>query len=329
MSQALRSLPERTELPGLEDVRAAARRLHGVAHRTPVMTSGTADARIGARLFFKCENLQRMGAFKFRGAYNCISQLGEAQRRAGVITYSSGNHAQATALAAKLLGTRALVLMPHDSANSKVEATKGYGAEVQIFDRFTTDREELAAAFVAERGLTVVPPYDDPLIVAGQGTATSELMEEAPELDMVVTTLGGGGLLAGASIAAHGVNPKCKVVGVEPVGGDDGLQSLRAGRVIRIPPPKGLPEGALATHVGAVNFEIIRRHVDEIVLVTDEEIMTAMKFFAQRMKLVVEPTGSLPMAALLAGKLKVEGRNVGAVISGGNVDLDRFARLIA
>ncbi|WP_051310803.1 threo-3-hydroxy-L-aspartate ammonia-lyase [Bradyrhizobium sp. Cp5.3] len=329
MSQALKLQPESDTLPVLDDVRAAASRLDGVAHRTPVMTSTIVDARVGGRLFFKCENFQRMGAFKFRGAYNFISQLNDAQRRAGVITFSSGNHAQATALAAKLLGAPARILMPHDSAASKVAATKGYGATVQIYDRFSTDRDKLAADIAAEHGLTIVPPYDHRHIVAGQGTATLELIEDAPPLDMVVATLGGGGLLSGVSVAVHGTNPNCRVIGVEPVGGDDGLQSLRAGRVIRIPPPKGLPEGALATHLGSLNFEIIRRHVHDIVLVTDDEIIAAMKLLTQRMKLVVEPTGALPLAALLAGKLDVAGKNVGVIVSGGNVDLDRFGRLIS
>ena len=316
-------------LPGIDDVREAAVRLDGIAHRTPVMTSRTADARVGGMLHFKCENFQRMGAFKFRGAYNAISQLSAEQRRAGVLTFSSGNHAQATALAARLVGAPALILMPHDSARSKVEATKGYGAAVQIYDRFTTDRDKLAADAAAASGMTIIPPYDDVRIVAGQGTAALELMDEAPPLDLVIATLGGGGLLSGTAVAVHGVQPGCRVIGVEPVGGDDGLQSLRAGKVIRIPPPTGLPEGALATHVGALNFEIIRRHVDDIVLVTDEEIVAAMVFFAQRMKLVVEPTGALPLAALLAGKIDVTGKTAGVMISGGNVDLDRFARLIA
>lgn len=316
-------------LPGIADIRAAAARLRGVAHRTPVMTSRTADTRIGGRIFFKCENFQRMGAFKFRGAYNAVAQLSEAQRKAGVLTFSSGNHAQATALAAKLLGAPALILMPHDSAASKVAATRGYGAEVQIYDRFSTDRDRLAADIAQAQGLTIIPPYDDARIIAGQATAALELMEDAPELDLVVAALGGGGLLSGMALAAYAARPSCKVVGIEPASGDDGLQSLRAGRIIRIPPPKGLPEGALATHVGTLNFEVIRRHVDEIVTVTDDEIVEAMKFFAQRMKLVVEPTGTLPLAALLAGKLDVKDKSVGVIISGGNVDLDRFARLIA
>lgn len=316
-------------LPGIADVRAAASRLHGVAHRTPVMTSRTANARVGAELFFKCENFQRMGAFKFRGAYNAIAQLSAAQRKAGVLTFSSGNHAQATALAAKLLGAPALILMPHDSATSKMEATKGYGAKVQIYDRFSTDRDELAAETAGARGMTVIPPYDDERIIAGQGTVALELMEEVGDLDLVLATLGGGGLLSGLAVAAHGLRPSCQVIGIEPESGDDGLQSLRAGRIIRIAPPRGLPEGSLATHVGTLNFEVMRRHIDDIVLVTDDEIVTAMQFFAQRMKLVVEPTGALPLAALFAGKLDVARKRVGVVISGGNVDLDRFARLIA
>ena len=320
-------------LPTKADLLAAAGRLRGVAHRTPVMTSRTLDERLGAQVFFKCENFQRMGAFKFRGAYNAIAQLTPEQLRAGVLTYSSGNHAQATALSARLLGAPAVILMPHDSAQSKVDATKGYGAEVIIYNRFETDREKLAQDTAAARGLTIVPPYDDPRIIAGQGTATLELLEEQPGLDYIVTSLGGGGLLSGTALAAHTHAPGARVVGVEPVSGDDGLQSLRAGKVIRIPPPRGLPEGALATHVGALNFEVMRRHVHDIVTVSDDDIILAMQFFASRMKLVVEPTGAMPLAALLQGRLPaggmpIAGKRIGVVISGGNVDLDRLAQLL-
>ncbi|MBV6303341.1 threo-3-hydroxy-L-aspartate ammonia-lyase [Candidimonas humi] len=316
-------------IPTLADVGAAASRLAGVAHRTPVLQSRTANARLGAEIFFKPENLQRMGAFKFRGAYNAISQLTDAQRRAGVVTYSSGNHAQATALSARLLGAPAVILMPHDSAKSKVEATRGYGAEVIFYNRFDTDRDALGAAVARERGLTMVPPYDDPHIVAGQGTAAQELMQDVPGLDLVVASLGGGGLLSGTAVAVHGMAPKAQVIGVEPTTGDDGLQSLRAGRVIRIPPPQGLPEGALATHLGALNFEIIKQHVADIATVSDEDIVEAMKFYVQRMKLVVEPTGAMPLAALFNGSIDVRGKRVGIIISGGNVDLERLAALIA
>ncbi len=320
-------------LPTAADLQAAAARLRGVAHRTPVMRSSTLDARLGAQVFFKCENFQRMGAFKFRGAYNAIAQLSPAQLRAGVLTYSSGNHAQATALSAKLMGAPAVILMPHDSAASKVDATKGYGAEVIVYDRFETDREQLALDTAAARGLTIVPPYDDPRIIAGQGTATLELLDEQPHLDYLVTSLGGGGLLSGTALAAHYTAPACQVVGVEPVSGDDGLQSLRAGKVIRIAPPRGLPEGALATHVGTLNFEVMRRHVHDIVTVSDDDIIGAMQFFAARMKLVVEPTGAMPLAALLQGKLQaggmpIVGKRIGVVISGGNVDLARLAKLL-
>lgn len=317
-----------TALPSAQDLQAAAGRLAGVAHRTPVMTSRTAEAQIGAHLFFKCENFQRMGAFKFRGAYNAIAQLTPEQRRAGVLTFSSGNHAQATALSARLLGAPALILMPHDSARSKVDATRGYGAEIQIYDRFSTDRDQLAAEIARTRGLNFVPPYDHADVIAGQATATMELIEEAGPLDFILTTLGGGGLLAGAALAAAYFSPGCKVVGVEPVSSDDGLQSLRAGRVVRIAPPKGLPEGALGTHVGQLNFEVMRRHVHDVVTVTDDDVVQAMQFYAQRMKLVVEPTGVLPLAALQQGRLDVRGKRVGLLISGGNVDLERFAKLI-
>ena len=316
-------------LPTAEDLRSAATRLSGVAHRTPVMTSRTADAQLGAQVFFKCENFQRMGAFKFRGAYNAVAQLSDAQRRAGVVTFSSGNHAQATALSARLLGAPALILMPHDAAKSKVDATKGYGAEVQIYDRFNTDRDQLAADVVRERGVTFVPPYDHPHIIAGQATAAMELIDEVGPLDYILTPLGGGGLLSGTALAAAHFSTGCKVVGVEPAASDDGQQSLRAGHIVRIPPPKGLTEGALATHVGQLNFEVMRRHVSDVVTVTDDQVVLAMQFYAQRMKLVVEPTGVLPLAALQQDKLDVRGKRVGVLISGGNVDLDRFAKLIS
>lgn len=316
-------------IPSIADVRAAAATLAGVAHRTPVLTSSTLDEKLGAQVFFKCEQFQRMGAFKFRGAYNAISKLTPAQRKAGVLTYSSGNHAQATALSAKLLGAPALILMPHDSALAKVDATRGYGAEVIFYDRFKVDRDELGKKLCAEHSLTMIPPYDDPAIVAGQGTATLELIEEVPDLDIVVTSLGGGGLLSGTAVAARGLLPDCRVIGVEPTSGDDGLQSLRAGKIVRIAPPRGLPEGALATHVGTLNFEIMQALVSDIVTVDDDQIISALQFFAQRMKLVVEPTGAMPLAALLAGRLPVQGKRVGVVISGGNVDLARLASLLA
>lgn len=324
-----RDLPAVAGIPTAQDLQDAAARLRGVAHRTPVMTSRTADERIGAQLFFKCENFQRMGAFKFRGAYNAIAQLSPAQRSAGVLTFSSGNHAQATALSARLLGAPALILMPHDSAESKVQATKGYGAEVVVYDRFITDREKLAADTAQARGLTIIPPYDDARIIAGQATAALELLQDAGELDFILATLGGGGLLSGTALAAHHFAPNCKVVGVEPATGDDGLQSLRAGHVVRIPPPKGLPEGALATHVGALNFAVMQRHVHDIVTVTDDDIIEATQFYAQRMKLVVEPTGTLPLAALQQARIDVRGKRVGIIVSGGNVDLARLAALIS
>jgi len=315
-------------IPTLEDVRQAAQRLKGVAHITPVMTSVTADVLTGARLFFKCEQFQRMGAFKFRGAYNTISRLSDEQKHNGVITYSSGNHAQATALSAKLAGIPATILMPSDSASSKVAATRGYGAKVIFYDRHTEDRDVLGRTLAQQHGLTMIPPYDHPHIVAGQGTAALELMESVPDLDYIITTLGGGGLLSGTAVAAKGLNPGCQVIGVEPVYGDDGRQSLAAGRVIRIAPPRGLPEGALATHVGDLNFSVIKELVSEIVTVSDEDIIDAMKFLAQRMKLVVEPTGALPFAAVLKGKIPVVGKRIGIIVSGGNVDLSRFGELV-
>lgn len=316
-------------LPTFSDVEAAAARLRGVAHRTPVLRSRQADGLAGAQLHFKCENLQRMGAFKFRGAYNAVAQLSPEQRRTGVLTYSSGNHAQAVALSAQLLGARAVILMPHDSAPSKVAATQGYGAEVSFYDRLDTDRDALAAQVAAERGLSIVPPYADANVIAGQGTAAMELLQETGPLDLLLCTLGGGGLLAGTAIAAAALSPGCKVIGVEPVYGDDGLQSLRAGKVVRIPTPQGLPEGALSNEVGALNFAVIQQHVHDIVTVTDDDIVEAMKFYASRMKLVVEPTGALSLAAVLQCKVESRGLRVGLIVSGGNVDLSRLAKLVA
>jgi threonine dehydratase len=317
-----------TAPPTAADVLAAAQRLHGVAHRTPVVQSRTLNERLGAQVFFKCENLQRMGAFKFRGAYNAIAQLAPAQRAAGVITYSSGNHAQATALSARLLGTRATILMPHDTPAVKRDATLGYGAEVVLYHRLNDDREAMCRALMQAHGLALVHPFDDSQVIAGQGTAALELLQEVGPLDCLLAPLGGGGLLAGTALAAHHLSPACRVVGVEPTASDDGQQSLRAGHIVRIAPPQALAEGALGTHLGERNFAVIQRHVHDIVTVDDTPIVQAMQWLAQRMKLVVEPTGALALAALLAHALPVRGQRVGVVLSGGNVDLLRYAGLL-
>ena len=311
-----------------DDVAAAHERIRGVAHRTPVMTSRTANALAGAELFFKCENFQRMGAFKFRGAYNAIAQFTPEQKAGGVITFSSGNHAQAIALSARLLGVKAVIVMPHDAPAVKVEATRGYGGEVVFYDRYTEDREALGKRLAAERGLTLIPPYDHAHVMAGQGTAAKELFEETGELDLLLTPLGGGGLLSGCATAAHALSPACTVIGVEPEAGNDGQRSLQSGEIVHIDTPKTLADGAQTQHLGNLTFAVIRERVSEIVTVSDAELVDTMKFFASRMKLVVEPTGCLAAAAVLHGKVDVRGKRVGVLISGGNVDLLRFAELV-
>ena len=310
------------------EVEKAAARIKGVAHRTPVLTSRTADGMARAQLYFKCENFQRIGAFKFRGAYNALSKFSGEQRRAGVVTFSSGNHAQAIALSASLLGMAAAIIMPKDAPALKVAATKGYGAEVILYDRYTEDREEIGRRLAQERGMTLIPPYDHPDVICGQGTAVMELIEEVGQLDVLLVCLGGGGLLAGSALAAAAMSPDCRIIGVEPEAGNDGQQSLRSGAVVHIAVPDTIADGAMTTHLGAHNFEVIRREVDDIVTVTDAQLVATMKFFAERMKMIVEPTGCLGAAAALHGAVAVEGRKVGILISGGNVDLARFAKLV-
>ncbi|MEE7476866.1 threo-3-hydroxy-L-aspartate ammonia-lyase [Methylobacterium hispanicum] len=315
--------------PSYGDVARAAERIRGAAHRTPVLTSRTADARTGGRLFFKAENLQRAGAFKFRGAYNAIAALPEDARRRGVIAYSSGNHAQAIALAARLLGVPATIVMPLDAPAMKVAATRDYGAEIVTYDRYTQDREALGRAIAAERSLSLIPPYDHPDVIAGQGTLALELIEETGPLDILVTCLGGGGQLAGCALAAAELMPRARVYGVEPEAGNDGQRSFREGRIVRIPVPQTIADGAQTTHLGDHTFPIIARHVTDVLTVSDAQLVETMRFFAERMKLVVEPTGCLAAASVLGGLLDVRDLQVGIVISGGNVDLASFARLIA
>ncbi|MES2902158.1 MAG: threo-3-hydroxy-L-aspartate ammonia-lyase [Pseudomonadota bacterium] len=310
------------------DIEAAAARIEGIAHRTPVLTSRTADQRAGAQLFFKCENMQRMGAFKFRGAYNAIARFDEAQRRAGVLTYSSGNHAQAIALSASLVGIASAIIMPHDAPALKVQATREYGGEVIMYDRYKENREEIGRRMAQERGMTLIPPYDHPDVIAGQGTAAKELFEQAGPLDVLLVCLGGGGLLAGSAIAARALSPGCKVIGVEPELGNDGQQSLRKGEVVHIAVPDTIADGAKVTHVGDHNFAVMQKHVDDIVTVSDAQLVATMKFFAERMKMVVEPTGCLAAAAALHGAFDIKGKRVGILISGGNVDLSTFAAMI-
>jgi threonine dehydratase len=311
------------------DIEQAAARIKGVAHRTPVLTSRTANAMAGAELFFKCENFQRMGAFKFRGAYNAISKFSDEQKRAGVLTFSSGNHAQAIALSSSLLGIASAIIMPLDAPELKVRATKGYGGEVITYDRYKEDREEIGARLAKERGMTLIPPYDHPDVICGQGTAAKELIEEAGQLDVLLVPLGGGGLLAGSALAAATLSPSCKVIGVEPEAGNDGQQSLRSGQIVDIAVPQTIADGAQTTHLGQHNFAVMRRFVDDIVTVSDEQLKATMRFFAERMKMVVEPTGCLAAAAALHGVVPVAGKKVGILISGGNVDLARFAQLVA
>lgn len=311
-----------------DDVVAAHERIGGAAHRTPVLTSTTANRMTGAELFFKAESFQRMGAFKFRGAYNAIAKLDDARKRGGVIAYSSGNHAQAIALAASLLGTSSVIVMPKDAPAVKITATKGYGAEVVLYDRYTESREEIGQRLATERGMTLIPPFDHPDVIAGQGTAAKELFEDAGPMDMLVSPLGGGGLLAGCALAAKALNPDCVVIGVEPEAGNDGQQSFRSGELVTIETPKTIADGAQTLRLGNHTFPIIREHVSDIVTATDDELVEAMRFFAGRMKVVVEPTGALAMAAVLTGKIDVAGKRVGVLISGGNMDLDRYAELL-
>jgi threonine dehydratase len=291
------------------------------------MRSRTANTLLGGALFFKCENLQRTGAFKFRGAFNALSAFTASQRKGGVLTFSSGNHAQAIALAAQILDMPAVVLMPQDAPASKMAATRGYGAEVIVYDRFTEDREALSQRIAQERGLTLVPPYDHADVIAGQGTAAKELIEEVGELDTLFVCLGGGGLLAGSALAARALSPDCKVIGVEPLAGNDGQQSLRSGEIVHIDTPRTIADGAQTQHLGQLTFEIIRRDVADIITATDDQLVEAMRFYAERMKLLVEPTGCLSYAGACYGGLPLRGQRVGIIISGGNVDLSRFAAL--
>ncbi len=309
-----------------DDVGAAHERLGGVTHRTPTLTSSSIDALTGASVRFKCENLQRMGAFKFRGAYNALAQLPEKERRRGVITYSSGNHAQAVALAGRLLGVAATIVMPADAPRVKLEATRGYGAEVITYDAKTASREEIARRLGAERGLTLIPPFDHPHVIAGQGTAAKELIEDGGPLDMLLVPCGGGGLLSGCAVAARHMNPDCRVIGVEPAAGDDATRSFKSKTLQSVHNPDTIADGARTSSLGAHTFPLVLHYVDDMLTVTDEELLDSMFFLWQRMKLVVEPTGALAACALLRGKLDAAGLRVGVILSGGNVDLDWAAR---
>ena len=303
------------------DIEAAAQAIAGVAHRTPVMSSRQVNAGLGAQVFFKCENFQRVGAFKFRGAYNALSRFDAGQRRRGAIAFSSGNHAQAVAHAAQLLGMPAVIVMPQDAPAAKLAATRGYGAEVILYDRVTGDREAIARDLASTRGGTLIPPFDHADVIAGQGTVARELFEEVGELDYLFVCVGGGGLIAGCALAAAQLAPACRVIGVEPEAGNDAQQSLRSGRIVRIAVPQTIADGAQTTAVGELTFPIMQRLVSDIVTVSDAQLRAQLRFFATRMKIVVEPTGCLAAAAVLNGLLPLHGRRVGVVVSGGNVEL--------
>ena len=319
------------------DIAAAAQRLHGVAHRTPVLQSRFADARCGARVFFKAEHLQRMGAFKFRGAYNALAQFTPEQKRAGALAFSSGNHAQAIALSARLLGMPSVIVMPQDAPAAKLAATRAYqvnpaGAarsEVILFDRYTEDRAAIGARIAAERGMTLIPPFDHPHVMAGQGTAALELINEVGHLDVLLVCVGGGGLISGCAVAAKHKLPAIEVIGVEPEAGNDTQLSLAQGKIVTIAVPQTLADGAQTTASGTLTFPVIQALVQRIVTVSDAQLVSTMQFFAERMKQVVEPTGCLGAAALLEGVLDLRGARVGVILSGGNVDLPAYARLLS
>ena len=310
------------------DVAAAAARLAGHAHRTPVLTSRAVNGRTGASVFFKCENFQRMGAFKFRGAFNALSMLEQEARRNGVIAYSSGNHAQAVALAGRELGIRATIVMPEDAPGVKIEATRSYGAEVILYDKNKVVREDLAASIARERGLTMIPPFDHPDVVAGQGTSAKELIEEAGALDYLFVPCGGGGLISGCAIAAAELSPGCRVVGVEPEAGDDAARSFRTGTLQTCRNPQTIADGARTHSLGTITFPLILAHVHDITTVSDAELASAMFYLWERMKIVVEPTGALGAAGLFERGLDVRDGKVGVIISGGNVDLKQMAQLL-
>ena len=315
-------------LPTYENVIQAAARIAGAANRTPVLTSRTVNEEFGAEVFFKCENMQRMGAFKFRGGYNALAKFSPEQRRAGVVAFSSGNHAQAIALSARLLEIPATIIMPEDAPAAKVAATRGYGATVVTYDRYTEDREQIGRALAERDGLTLIPPYDHADVIAGQGTAAKELFDEVGPLDAFFVCLGGGGLLSGSALATRALSPGCLLYGVEPEAGNDGQQSFRTGQIVHIDTPRTIADGAQTQHLGQLTFPIIQRDVDDILTVSDDELVACMRFFAERMKIVVEPTGCLGFAAARNMKDSLRGKRIGVLVSGGNIDLARFASLI-
>jgi len=315
-------------LPTYQDVVDAATRLEGAANVTPVLTSRTIDEEVGAQVFFKCENYQRTGSFKFRGAYNSLAKFSEEQRRGGVVAFSSGNHAQGIALAARLLKIPATIVMPTDAPAAKVVATKDYGAEVVFYDRYTEDREAIGRALAEKHGMTLIPSYDHPDVLSGQGTAAKELFESVGQLDALFVGLGGGGMLSGTTLATRALAPECTLIGVEPEAGNDGQQSFNSGEIVHIDTPDTIADGAQTQHLGNYTFPIILNGVNRIVTVTDEELISAMKFFVQRMKIVVEPTGCLGLAAVRKFKDELQGKRVGVIITGGNIDIDKLGKFL-
>lgn len=316
-------------LPTYADVQAAAERLQGVAHRTPILTSRTLNQQMGAEIFFKCENQQRIGAFKFRGAYNALSKLTPEQKSKGVVAFSSGNHAQAVALSGKLLGIPATVVMPADSPKIKQLATRGYGAEVVLFDRMREDRVAIASRLMEEKSLTLIPPFDYPDVIAGQGTAAKELFEDTGPLDLLFTPLGGGGLLAGSLLSMEALSPECMAYGVEPATADDGKRSLESGRIVTIETPTSIADGALSIALGDLPFPILQRLASGVLTVTDEALVQTMRWFGERLKIIVEPTGCLGAAGMLQHPELIRGKRVGVILSGGNIDLSRYGELVA
>ncbi len=310
-----------------DDVARAHERINGHARRTPALTSATVDALTGAGVFFKCENFQRMGAFKFRGAYNALSQLSADEQRRGVVAFSSGNHAQAVALAGKLLGVPRVIVMPADAPRVKVEATRGYGAEIVLYEK-NQDREEVARRISSQRGLTLIPPFDHPHVIAGQGTAAKELIEDVGALDLLLVPCGGGGLLSGCAVAAKKLSPECRVIGVEPAAGDDATRSFRTKTLQTVKDPQTIADGARTPSLGKFTFPLVMRHVDDMLTVDDGELLRSMIYIWERMKIVVEPTGALGACALLEKKLDAKGLRVGVILSGGNVDVRSIAALL-
>jgi len=318
-------------LPTYEDVAAAAERIKGFANKTPVLTSRTVNNEFEAEVFFKCENFQRVGAFKFRGAMNALLQFNDAQKKAGVVAFSSGNHAQAIALSAKTLGIPAIIVMPQDAPAAKMAATREYGADIVEYDRYTESREQIGKEIAEKNGLTLIPSYDHPHVIAGQGTVAKELFEEVGELDYLFVCLGGGGLLAGSSLSARHLSPNCKIYGVEPALGNDGQMSFRKGEIVQIDIPKTIADGAQlqSQYLGKLTFPIIQKNVDDILTVEDEDLISCMKFFAERMKMVVEPTGCLGFAAARNLKHELKGKRIGIIISGGNVDISKYVEFLS